>query len=52
MDGTMSRNSSGSAEAALKGRFEPESRKTRYQAEFQSRRKKTNEGWADFADDL
>ena len=40
------------AEAALKGRFEPESRKTRYQAEFQSRRKKTNEGWADFADDL
>ena len=40
------------AEAALKGRFEPESRKTRYQAEFQSRRKKTNEGLADFADDL
>ena len=40
------------AKATLKGRFEPESRKTRYQAEFQSRRKKTSEGWADFADDL
>ena len=38
--------------AALKVRFEPESRKTRYQAEFQSHRKKTSEGWADFADDL
>ena len=40
------------AKAALKMRFEPESRTTRYQAEFQSRRKKTSEGWADFADDL
>ena len=40
------------AKAALKVRFEPESSKTRYQAEFQSRRKKTSEGWADFADDL
>ena len=38
--------------AALRGRFEPESRKIRYQAEFQSRRKKASEGWADFADDL
>ena len=37
---------------ALKTRFEPESRHTRYQAEFQSRRKKAGEGWADFADDL
>ena len=33
--------------AALKARFDPESRQTRYQAEFQTRRKKTNEGWAD-----
>ena len=37
---------------ALRARFEPESRHTRYQAEFQARRKKAGEGWADFADDL
>jgi hypothetical protein len=40
------------ARAALKARFDPESRHTRYQAEFQARRKKATEGWADFADDL
>ena len=38
--------------AALKARFDPESRQTRYRAEFQTRRKKASEGWADFADDL
>ena len=38
--------------AALKARFDPESRHTRYQAEFQARRKRATEGWADFADDL
>ena len=38
--------------AALKARFDPESRQTRYRAEFQTRRKKANEAWADFADDL
>ena len=37
---------------ALAARFEPESKKTRYQAEFQIRRKKKSEGWADFAEDL
>lgn len=37
---------------ALKARFEPESKHTRYQAEFQARRKRANEGWADLADDL
>ena len=37
---------------ALKARFDPESRRTRYQAEFQTRRKKAGEGWADFADEL
>ena len=37
---------------ALKARFDPESRRTRYQAEFQTRRKKASEGWADFADEL
>ena len=37
---------------ALKACFDPESRQTRYQAEFQTRRKKASEGWADFADDL
>ena len=38
--------------AALQARFDPESRRTRYQAELQSRRRKASEGWADFADDL
>ena len=38
--------------AALKARFDPESRRTRYQAELQTRRKKASEGWAGFADDL
>ena len=40
------------AKKALTERFEPESRKTQYQAEFQARKKKPSEGWADFADDL
>ena len=35
--------------AALKARFDPDSRQTRYQAEFQTRRKRAIEGWADFA---
>ena len=38
--------------ATMKARFDPENRHTRYQAEFQARRKKSTEGWADFADDL
>ena len=37
---------------AMKERFEPESRRDRYQAEFQIRRKKKTEGWADFSEDL
>ena len=37
---------------ALQERFEPKSRMTRYQAEFETRRKKPSEGWADFAEDL
>ena len=37
---------------AMKDRFEPQSRKGRYQAEFQSWRKKQSKGWADFAQDL
>lgn len=36
---------------ALDERFEPQSKRTRYQAEFQTRRKRA-EGWAEFADDL
>ena len=32
------------ASAAMKARFDPESRHTRYQAEFQARRKKSSEG--------
>ena len=37
---------------ALEERFEPAIKKNRYQAEFQSRKKKRTESWADFADDL
>ena len=37
---------------AMKDRFEPESRKRRYQAEFQARRNKPAKGWTDFAQDL
>ena len=40
------------AREALQARFEPDSRHTRYLAEFQSRRKKPGEGWADFAEDV
>ena len=36
---------------ALKARFDPESRRTRYQAEFRTG-KKADEGWVDFADEL
>ena len=40
------------AKKALKERFEPASRKGLYQAEFQTRRKRKTEGWAEFAEDL
>ncbi len=40
------------ASRALKERFEPASRKCRYQAEFQTKRKKKTEGWADYAEEL
>ena len=38
--------------AALKKRFEPESKRKLYAAEFQTRRKGKMETWADFAEDL
>ncbi len=38
--------------AALKERFEPVTRKHRYQAELQARKKRKGESWADFAEDL
>ena len=41
-----------SGERPLQERFEPKSKRTRYQAEFETGRKKKSEGWADFADDL
>ena len=37
---------------ALQVQFHPKSQRTRYQVEVQIRRKKANEGWADFADDF
>ena len=37
---------------ALRERFEPESKRMLYKAEFETRRKKASETWADFADDL
>lgn len=46
------RNDYKEAKKALQERFLPPSRQPRYQAEFQSRRKKAAEAWADYADDL
>ncbi len=40
------------AMAALKERFEPSIKKTRYQAELQTRRRRKNESWAELADKL
>ena len=40
------------AMSALQKRFDPPSRKYRYQAELQTRRKLKGESWADFADDI
>ena len=37
---------------ALDEKFEPASRKTLFQAEFQARKKKRSESWSEFADDL
>eukprot|EP00731_Ephydatia_muelleri_P007275 Em0003g1523a len=42
----------GDTKKALKERFEPASQTARYLAEFENRRKKKTEGWADFAEDL
>ena len=47
-----SRASYAAMKAALQERYEPKSRKTRYQAEFQTRRKKKTKGWDDFSEDL
>ena len=46
------RASYGACKAALRERFEPASKKELYLAEFQTRSKRVNEGWAAFADDL
>ena len=40
------------AKDALKQRFEPASRQHLFASEFQARRKRRNEGWADFGEDL
>ena len=37
---------------ALRGRFEPESKRELHNVEFQTRRKDKKESWADFAEDL
>ena len=37
---------------ALKGRFEPDSWKDRFRVEFQTRRKRHTEDWANCAEDL
>ena len=47
-----SRASYEGAKEALKNRFEPASRKARYQEEFHSWKKKRTEAWADYAEDL
>ena len=46
------RESHDSVKRAMQDRFEPPSRKGRYQAEFHTRRKVQAEGWANFAQDL
>ena len=46
------RSSFKNAVVALAERFEPESRRDLYLAEFQSRCKKRTESWADFGEDL
>jgi len=40
------------AKTALRNRFEPDSRKDLYAAEFQTRRKRRDETWGDLADNL
>ena len=40
------------ARKALQERFKPESKRMLYKAEFETRRKKKLESWADFSDDL
>ena len=47
-----SRGSYEAAKDALKSRFEPNSKKSRYQSEFQCRRKRKDESWPDFTEDL
>ena len=46
------RTSYDATKLALIARFDPETRQTRYQVELQTRRRKSTEGWADYADDL
>lgn len=48
----MSKASFSAAKKALQEWFEPNSRQSRYQAEFQTRTKHKSETWADFGDDL
>lgn len=40
------------AKEALQSHFEPASKQTRYRAELETHRKKRDEGWADFLEDL
>ena len=40
------------AKRALQERFEPESERMLYKAEFDTRKKQKSESWADFSDDL
>ena len=49
---TESKATYDAATIAMQQRFEPKSRTTRYQAEFEARRKKPAESWADLGDDL
>ena len=41
-----------SLKKALKERFEPDSKKELYLSEFSTRKRKTGEGWAEYADEL
>ena len=49
---TEEKNNYNSAVIALRRRFEPESRRDLYAAEFQTRGRKSNESWGELADNL
>ena len=48
----MTQQTYATVKGALRGRFEPDSKRELYKVQFESRKKRTEENWADFGDDL